>query len=200
MGVMNFVEFVADRTEDAKSKEILNQALQQIHRIKKIVSNMLVFVRSKSLQTGNCEVSEVIRQSLLLLEGELRKTGVQVEVEAVDDLPVIHCSADSLQQILINLIINARDALADSLQPVINIIARPIEGMLELSIIDNGPGIPQEIQTKIFDPFFTTKPPGKGTGLGLSVTRRLVQDVGGSVQVESIQGQGCCLRLHFPYS
>ena len=200
MGVMNFVEFVADRTNDAKSKEILNQALQQIHRIKKIVSNMLVFVRSKAIQTGNCEVSEVIRQSLLLLEGELRKTGIQVEVEAADDLPAIHCSADSLQQILINLIINARDALADSLQPVIKIIARPIEGMLELRIIDNGPGIPQEIQTKIFDPFFTTKPPGKGTGLGLSVTRRLVQDVGGSVQVESIQGQGCCLRLHFPYS
>ena len=159
---------------------------------------MLVFVRSKAIQTGNCEVSEVIRQSLQLLEGELRKTGVQVEVEAGEDLPAIHCSSDSLQQILINLIINARDALANSLQPVIKIVARSIEGMLELSIIDNGPGIPQEIQTKIFDPFFTTKPPGKGTGLGLSVTRRLVQDVGGSIQVESLLEQGCCFRLHFP--
>ena len=113
---------------------------------------------------------------------------------------MIHCSADSLQQILINLIINARDALADSQQPVIKIVAKPIEGMLELSIIDNGPGIPQEIQTKIFDPFFTTKPPGKGTGLGLSVTRRLVQDIGGSIQVESLLEQGCCFRLHFPYN
>jgi C4-dicarboxylate-specific signal transduction histidine kinase len=131
MGVMNFVEFVADRTGDAKLKEILNQALQQIHRIKKIVSNMLVFVHSKTLQTGNCEVPEVIRQSLLLLEGELRKTGVQVEVEAADDLPAIQCSAESLQQILVNLIINARDALAGSQQPVIKIVANPIEGMLE---------------------------------------------------------------------
>jgi predicted ATPase/C4-dicarboxylate-specific signal transduction histidine kinase len=200
MGVMNFVEFVADHTDDAKSKEILNQALQQIHRIKKIVSNMLVFVHRKATQTGLCQAPEVIRQSLLLLEGELRKTGIQVEVDAADDLPAIRCSADSLQQILINLIINARDALADSRQPVIRIVAKPIEGMLELSVTDNGPGIPQEIQTKIFDPFFTTKPPGKGTGLGLSVTRRLVQDVGGSIQVESLLGHGCCLCLQFPHA
>jgi C4-dicarboxylate-specific signal transduction histidine kinase len=200
MGVMNFVEFVADRTEDPKSKEVLNQALQQVHRIKKIVSNMLVFVRSKTTQAGNCEVPEVIRQSLLLMEGELRKTGVQVEVEAADDLPTIQCSADSMQQILVNLIINARDVLVGCQQPLIRIVARPKEGMLELCVTDNGPGIPQEIQAKIFDPFFTTKLPGKGTGLGLSVTRRLVQDVGGNIYVESTNGQGCCLCLQFPYS
>jgi signal transduction histidine kinase len=70
--------------------------------------------------------------------------------------------------------------------------------MLELSVADNGPGIPQDVQTKIFDPFFTTKPPGKGTGLGLSVTRRLVQDVDGTIQVESFHGHGCCMRLRFP--
>ncbi len=71
--------------------------------------------------------------------------------------------------------------------------------MLELSVTDNGPGIPQDVQTKIFDPFFTTKPPGKGTGLGLSVIRRLVQDVGGNIQVESLYGHGCCMRLRFPH-
>jgi len=64
-------------------------------------------------------------------------------------------------------------------------------------VTDNGSGIPQDVQSKIFDPFFTTKPPGKGTGLGLSVIRRLVQDVGGNVQVESIYGHGCCMRLRF---
>jgi signal transduction histidine kinase/serine/threonine protein kinase/tetratricopeptide (TPR) repeat protein len=200
MGVMNFVEFVADRTEDPKSKEVLTQALQQVHRIKKIVSNMLVFVRSKTTQAGNCGAPEVIRQCLLLLEGELRKTGVQVEIEAASDLPAIQCSADSLQQILVNLIINACDALVGCQHPFIRIVAQPKEGMLELCVTDNGPGIPQEIQAKIFDPFFTTKPPGKGTGLGLSVTRRLVQDVGGNIYVVSSNGQGCCLCLQFPYS
>ncbi len=197
MGVMNFVEFAADRSTDAKSKEVLDQALQQIHRIKKIVSNMLLFIHTRSVPSGNCRIAEVIRQSLLLLEGELSKGGIAVEVDAADDLPAIRCSADSLQQILVNLIINARDALTDSSQPQIKIIVRPVEEMLELSVTDNGSGIPQDVQSKIFDPFFTTKPPGKGTGLGLSVIRRLVQDVGGKVQVESIVGHGCCMRLRF---
>ncbi|WP_340123452.1 AAA family ATPase [Methylobacter svalbardensis] len=198
MGVMNFVEFAADRSTDEKSKEVLDQALQQIHRIKKIVSNMLLFVHTRSIPSGNCRIAEVIRQSLLLLEGELNKAGIAVEVDAADDLPAIRCSADSLQQILVNLIINARDALADSPQPQIKIMVMPIEGMLELSVSDNGSGIPTDVQSKIFDPFFTTKPPGKGTGLGLSVIRRLVQDVGGNIQVESIDGHGCCMRLRFP--
>ncbi|MDD1620963.1 MAG: AAA family ATPase [Methylococcaceae bacterium] len=200
MGVMNFVEFAAERIDDSKSKEILDQALQQIHRIKKIVSNMLVFVRGNTAEAGNCLVANVIRASLLLLEGELRKFDIRVQVEVADGLPAIRCSADSLQQILINLIINARDALATTQEPVIKIEAKSVAGVLELTVSDNGPGVSQEIQSKIFDPFFTTKPPGKGTGLGLSVTRRLVQDIGGSIHVESLLGQGCCMRLKFPYA
>ncbi|MGZ8096159.1 MAG: ATP-binding protein [Methylosarcina sp.] len=199
MGIMNFVEFAENRSTDEKSKKILNQALQQIHRIKKIVSNMLVFVHNRTTPSGKCRMTEVIRQSLLLLEGELSKSNIAVELDASDELPAIRCSADSLQQILVNLILNARDALADSQQPQIKIIVRPIEEMLELSVTDNGSGIPQDMQSKIFDPFFTTKPPGKGTGLGLSVIRRLVQDVGGNIQVESLPGHGCCMRLRFPY-
>ncbi|MGZ8214501.1 MAG: AAA family ATPase [Methylosarcina sp.] len=199
MGIMNFVEFAENRSTDEKSKKILNQALQQIHRIKKIVSNMLVFVHNRTTPSGKCRMTEVIRQSLLLLEGELSKSNIAVELDASDELPAICCSADSLQQILVNLILNARDALADSQQPQIKIIVRPIEEMLELSVTDNGSGIPQDMQSKIFDPFFTTKPPGKGTGLGLSVIRRLVQDVGGNIQVESLPGHGCCMRLRFPY-
>lgn len=198
MGIMNFVEFAANRCTDRKSREILDQALQQIHRIKKIVSNMLLFVHNRAAPSGNCRVTEVVKQSLLLLEGELNKAGITVEIDAADDLAAIHCSADSLQQILVNLIINARDALAGRPQPQIKILVRLVDDMVELSVIDNGLGIPQEIQSKIFDPFFTTKPPGKGTGLGLSVISRLVQDVGGAIQVESVFGHGCCMRLQFP--
>jgi predicted ATPase/C4-dicarboxylate-specific signal transduction histidine kinase len=200
MGVMNFVEFAAERIDDSKSKEILVQALQQIYRIKKIVSNMLVFVRGNAAEAGNCQVPEVIRQSLLLLEGDLRKFDIRVQIDVADNLPAIRCSSDSLQQILINLIINARDALANTQEPVIKIEAKSVAGVLELTVSDNGPGVSQEIQSKIFDPFFTTKPPGKGTGLGLSVTRRLVQDIGGSIHVESLLGHGCCMRLKFPYA
>ncbi|MDD5461820.1 MAG: ATP-binding protein [Methylococcales bacterium] len=160
---------------------------------------MLVILHTSPTPSGTCQVAEIIRQSLLLLKGELSKNDIEVEVDVPADLPAIHCSADSLQQILVNLIINARDALADNPQPRIKIIVRHIEGVLELNVTDKGPGIQQDVQTKIFDPFFTTKPPGKGTGLGLSVTRRLVQDVGGAIQVESLHGHGCCMRLRFPH-
>jgi signal transduction histidine kinase len=68
-----------------------------------------------------------------------------------------------------------------------------------LALKDNGPGIPDDVQSRMFDPFFTTKPPGQGTGLGLSVTRRLMQDARGSIVVESRVGEGCCIRLKFPH-
>jgi predicted ATPase/C4-dicarboxylate-specific signal transduction histidine kinase len=199
MGVMNFVEFVSDRTEDPKSKQVLAQALQQIQRIKNIVSNMLVFMHQKTTQTGSCSLEEVLGQTLLLLEGELRKTAIQVRTEIPENLPKLACTAESMQQILINLLINARDALRGIAQPVIEISVSSAEKMLELSIRDNGPGIPDEVQSRMFDPFFTTKPPGQGTGLGLSVTRRLIQDADGSIAVESRIGEGCRIRLKFPH-
>jgi C4-dicarboxylate-specific signal transduction histidine kinase len=200
MGVMNFVEFVADRTEDAKSKQILEQALQQILRIKKIVSNMLVFMRNKTVSVGHCAFNDVLEQTLLLLEGELRKYAITLNTDMPANLPEISCSAESLQQILVNLLINARDALSDTESPEIRITTAIINNILEVSIIDNGPGVSQEIQSRMFDPFFTTKAPGKGTGLGLSVTRRLIQDCGGSINLESPVNAGCHIRLSFHIS
>jgi C4-dicarboxylate-specific signal transduction histidine kinase len=197
MGVMNFVEFVADRTEDAKSKEVLNQAMVHIQRIKKIVSNMLVFMRTQSTQLGHCSVAEVLKQTLMLLEGELRKAGITLHIDLPEDLPDIVCNPESLQQILLNLLINARDALLGQKIAAISIVAYTFGEQIEIKFIDNGPGISEEIQNRIFDPFFTTKAPGKGTGLGLSVTRRLIQDNGGSISVESQVNKGCQMRLSF---
>jgi len=200
MGVMNFVEFVADRSEDPKSKQVLAQALQQIQRIKNIVSNMLVFMHNRTAQTGSCSVEEVLGQTLLLLEGELHKAAIEVHVDLPAQLPPIACPAESLQQILVNLLINARDALRGRSQSCIEISTDSSEKMLRLSIKDNGPGIADDVQSRMFDPFFTTKPPGQGTGLGLSVTRRLIQDAGGTIAIESSIGQGCCIQLKFPHN
>lgn len=198
MGVMNFVEFVADRSSEPKTKDILNQAMQQLQRIKNIVSNMLVFMHSKSIFTGNCSVTEVLGQTLLLLEGELRKKAISVETEIPIDLPNIACTAESLQQILINLLINARDALSDTENPYIRICAAAANKTVEIIVSDNGPGIAEDIQNRMFDPFFTTKPPGKGTGLGLSVTQRLIQDCNGTITVQSKMDEGCRIILKFP--
>lgn len=198
MGVMNFVEFVADRSNEPKTKEILNQAMQQLQRIKNIVSNMLVFMHSKSIPSGNCSVAEVLGQTQLLLAGELRKKTISIQTEIPVNLPNIACTAESLQQVLVNLLINARDALSDTKNPQILISAHAASKIVEISVADNGPGISEETQSRMFDPFFTTKPPGKGTGLGLSVTQRLMQDCNGTITVDSKVGEGCRIVLRFP--
>ena len=197
MGIMNYVEYARDKAADATSKEVLNNTLHEIDRIKKIVANMLVLVRSEDLQAQSCQVKSSLQQTLSLLAGELKKNAVQVEVDLPDDLPPLPCSAGSLQQVLVNVLLNARDAIAGQPQPRIKISARHDAGQVVVSICDNGPGIADEIREKIFDPFFTTKPVGKGTGLGLSVSRQLMQEVGGSISTMNLPGSGCCFTLTF---
>jgi signal transduction histidine kinase len=197
MGVMNYVEFAQEKTADAKVAKVLGQALHEIGRIKSIVRNMLIYVRTKSNPSDICQISEAINQTLALLEGELKKTNVHVHLDLPEPTPAIKFSADSLQQVLINLLLNARDALTGVAEPRIDISVKVNNKLLELSICDNGSGIPEAILTRIFDPFFTTKPPGKGTGLGLSVSHRLIEEAGGRITVYNKSGCGCCMALQF---
>jgi signal transduction histidine kinase/tetratricopeptide (TPR) repeat protein len=198
MGVMNFVEFAAEKSVDPKSREVLNLALQEIHRIKNIVRNMLIFVRAKPGAPEVCGIRETVRQTLLLLEGDLKKASVEVRLALPEDLPSVACNAGSLQQVLVNLLLNARDALAGRAAPRIDVNARRAGAWVEMNVLDNGAGIPEEVLPNIFDPFFTTKPPGKGTGLGLSVSLRLIGEAGGSLEAYNREdGQGCCMALRF---
>ena len=197
MGILNYVEYARDKADDPKSREVLGDALHEIHRIKKIVSNMLVFIRSDSAQQESCSVQETVARTLTLLEGELRKSAVHIQIEMDADLPPAKCAADSLQQVLVNLLLNARDALAGQAEQFVCITGKHEDGEIILSICDNGPGIPEAIRQKVFDPFFTTKPVGKGTGLGLSVSRHLVEAASGNISLHCNNGYGCCFRVVF---
>ncbi len=197
MGVMNFVEFAESKVTDPKTRETLGRAMHEIERIKTIVRNMLIYVRTKSNSTGTCQIGNTVNQTLSLLEGEFKKSNIQIHADLPASLPSIMCDADSLQQILINLLLNARDALSGCEQAQIDIAARLDDAMVELTVCDNGPGIPDIIINRIFDPFFTTKPPGKGTGLGLSVSHRLVEETGGNIIAYNKKMSGCCMRLRF---
>ena len=198
MGVMNFVEYAEEKTCDPKIREVLGMALHEIERIKTIVRNMLIYVRIKSGPTGVCLINSTLPQTLALLDGEFKQTNILVTVDLPDNLPKILFDADSLQQVLINLLLNARDALSGCELPRIDIVARAVQSYVELDICDNGHGIPEELLNRIFDPFFTTKPPGKGTGLGLSVSHRLLEEAGASIiTYNSKEKAGCCMRLQF---
>jgi signal transduction histidine kinase len=197
MGVMNYVEFALEKTTDVKIHKVLDQALHEIGRIKTIVRNMLIYVRTKSNSTETCRISDTITQTLSLLEGEFKKSNVHINLNLPDNLPAIHFGADSLQQVLINILLNARDALSATPEPRIDITAQLNKTKLELNLCDNGSGISEAILSRIFDPFFTTKPPGKGTGLGLSVSYRLIEEAGGSIAVCNLPDGGCCMKLQF---
>jgi predicted ATPase/signal transduction histidine kinase len=197
MGVMNFVEFAESKATDPKTREVLGRAMHEIERIKTIVRNMLIYVRTKSNSTGTCQIHDTVIQTLSLLEGEFKKSNIHIHTELPDNLPLIMCDADSLQQVLINLLLNAKDALSGCESPRIDIIASQNNSMLELIVRDNGSGIPDAILTRIFDPFFTTKPPGKGTGLGLSVSHRLIGEAGGNLIAYNNETNGCCMKLQF---
>jgi len=197
MGMMNFVEYARNKAEDAKSKEVLGYALNEIDRVKKIVSTMLLFVRADHVVQARCNALETVTQTVALLEGELRKNGVEISVELGEDMPSLLCSSGSLQQALVNLMLNSRDALMGQKEKHVTIMGWHEKGEIILTVCDNGPGIPLAIRPRIFDPFFTTKPVGKGTGLGLSVSRRLIEDIGGTINLCEDIGQGACFRMTF---
>lgn len=195
MGVMNYVEFARDKATDGKSVEVLNSALNEINRIKKIVQNMLVFVRRASTAESSCNVAEALRQTLDLLEGEFKKADLHLVLTLPPELPSVRCSSGSLQQVLLNLLLNARDAVAEQPDKQVTVSASVIDGKVLISVCDNGPGVSAEVQLQLFTPFFTTKPVGKGTGLGLAVSRQLVEQVNGALTLLQAPSGGACFQI-----
>lgn len=195
MGLMNFVEFARDRASDEKSVEVLNNAINEIERIRQIVHNMLIFVRMDSSHSERCSVQETITRTTALLQGSFRKHELSLEVDLSPDLPHVRCSSSSLQQVLVNLLLNAQDALQDQAEPRVAIRGRQNEGRVVLTVCDNGSGMSSEVRDKIFVPFFSTKPPGKGTGLGLAVSRHLLEEVDGSLDLHDEPGFCTCFKI-----
>ncbi len=197
MGLLNYVEYARDKASDAKSVEVLDNALFEINRIKKIVQNMLVFVRSDSANTGVCNVAQVAQQALNLFAGELKKHDIALEMVLPDDLPLARCDSGGLQQVLLNLLLNARDAVAEQADKRIGIRAEQVDASIRLHVFDNGHGIAPGVRDKLFTPFFTTKPVGKGTGLGLAVSRQLMAHMGGSVALDENPAEGAsfCIAM-----
>jgi signal transduction histidine kinase len=125
---------------------------------------------------------------------------VSLQHELAGDLPALFVVSDHIVQVLMNLLINAADALEGREQqaPTIVVGTRLVGASVMLTIVDNGPGIASENLGRVFDPHFTTKPPGRGSGLGLSLCRNLVQQDGGEIQVESVPGHGTTVKITLP--
>ncbi len=168
-------------------------------RIGRITSNLLAFARAGSKQRAVVDMNDIARRTFALRSYHLSTLNIAVTLDLDRDEPKIWADASELQQLILNLLINAEQALLTVAGPrTIVVRTRADEGEARLEIADSGPGIPAEIRGKIFDPFFTTKPEGVGTGLGLSICYGIAREHGGRLWVESEPGLGALFGVTLP--
>ena len=179
---------------------MLQMMYDEATRIGRITSNLLAFARAGSKERTLVELNEIVRRTFALRSYYLTTLNITVNLELDEANPKAWANGSEVQQLLLNLLINAEQALTMVQgRRVISIrtMAAGDEGA-ELQVADTGPGIPIDIQEKIFDPFFTTKPEGTGTGLGLSICYGIAHDHGGRIAVHSVPGNGATFTLTLP--
>jgi PAS domain S-box-containing protein len=181
--------------EDSRYK-LLEKITKQTFRASEIVNNLLNFSRTNATEFTEVDIHQVITDTISLLEHQFRGARIRLERELRAEYPVAYGNAGKLQQVFLNLLVNARDAMPEGGE--LRILTEAVDSKIEIIVQDTGTGISRENINKIYDPFFTTKAAGKGTGLGLSVTYGIVQEHGGAITVESQPGVGTSFKLELP--
>jgi signal transduction histidine kinase len=187
------------QTRDKAFDKINNAGM----RAAKITNAVLGMARNRSEHFELTDVSKLIDESMVLLEREMQKFRISVDIDIDKDVPEISAIGNQVQQVLMNLLINARQAMSEGGQLVIKLKKNVANHTVDLSVRDYGPGISQEKLRKIFNPFYSTKAgpdeTGKGgTGVGLSTCKNIIEAHGGKIRVESSLGKGTCFTLMFP--
>ena len=198
------------RKNEAIQDEILKTLAEEIDghvdRAARIINHMREFGRKSDIEREKVRVNEALEKALEIFNQQLKLREINVVKELQKDLPPILANPNRLEQVFINLLINARDAIDEkSGKADQECVAKEIflrtslkNGMVNVEVKDTGTGIPKPILDKIFEPFFTTKNVGKGTGLGLSISYGILQDYGGRIKVETTEGEGSTFIIQFP--
>jgi len=195
--ISTYAQMLAKQVEgDERKSALLDKIARQTFRASEIVNSLLNFSRTGPRQFEDVDLARVIRETLTLVEHQMAKAGIQVQAELAGALPPIRGNANQLQQVFLNLFLNARDAMEQG--GTLRVRAWEGDSGVQVEVADTGLGIPAEHVPRIYDPFFTTKASRKGTGLGLSITYGIVRDHGGVIEVESRPPEGARFRLEFP--
>jgi C4-dicarboxylate-specific signal transduction histidine kinase len=176
----------------------LEQAMEQVRKATEIISHLRTFGRAAPVAVEQVDVDDVIERSLLLVQEQFRLRGIDVELELCPDELLVLGNPIQLEQVFINLLTNARDALETAPKKAIRIASARDDDRIRITFSDTGPGIPPEIAQRIFDPFFTTKEVGAGTGLGLSITYSILKEYGGDISVVAGRGKGATFEIELP--
>jgi two-component system cell cycle sensor histidine kinase/response regulator CckA len=199
-GVIGYAQLLAERQDVPQSvKDDLQKIYEESQRTVKIVKNLLGFARQYKPENNLVDINELLERTLELEAYKMRTSNVELSVHLAADLPLILADYNQLQQVILNIITNAQQAMAETKRKgKIMVTTGVIEDYVRISIADNGPGISVENMTNIFDPFFTTKPEGSGSGLGLSVCHGIITEHGGNIYAESTPGKGTTFIIELP--
>ncbi|WP_257988443.1 ATP-binding protein [Bacillus sp. V33-4] len=185
-----------EQLDQEEINSYLNKIKENTERCKKITGNMLNFSRESKWSLSYVDINETVQNSVSLVEYSLKKHQIQLDVNVEKDLPELFGDSLKLMQVLVNLINNAVDAMEEG--GTITLLAKKEGNSILLKVADTGTGISREVLPKIFDPFYTTKSVGKGTGLGLSVCYGIIQQFGGTIQIQSEHGAGTTVDILLP--
>jgi PAS domain S-box-containing protein len=206
-GIINYAQIILDEPDDPEAAENLSNIISEGKRIAGIVSNLLDFARRREEILAPARIEKMIAKSLQLVAHLLKKDGILSSVIIDEPLPPLLCNEQQLQQVVLNMISNARYALnkrypkpcpEKKLEIKGELINQHKKPSIRLTFTDQGTGIAPEIQGRLFDPFFSTKPKGEGTGLGLSISHGLVRDHGGYIRVQSRLGKWTKFIIDLP--
>ena len=186
--------------EEKETTQFKNLSLieKETKRCKTIIENLLKFSRQEKVAFDSFDVNRVALDTIAIINHQLGINQIKLLQELAPDLPPVYGNANQIQQVLLNLMINAQQAMAGRPGTIKLATSRLDMKRIKIQIIDNGPGIPADVQSKIFEPFFTTKPVGQGTGLGLSVTYGIIKTHKGDIDVKSKPGKGTVFTILLP--
>ncbi len=195
-----------EKIEDEILSTMATEIDSYVDRATKIINHMRQFGRQSDVVLEKVQVNTVLERALEILGQQLKVRGIEIVWNLAPDLPLILADPDRLEQVFINLLINARDAIDEKWQPQphltgekkITLKTSTDDNLISVEVTDTGPGIPQSMLERIFEPFFTTKKVGQGTGLGLSISYGIIKDCKGSIQAVSAKNGGASFIIKFP--
>ncbi|GCE12543.1 sensor histidine kinase [Tengunoibacter tsumagoiensis] len=195
---IDLIELGMADTEPERILQELANAMQQVRKATEIISHLRTFGRAASVSREPMVINQVIERAISLMQEQLRLRQIEVRLEFPADDMVVIGNAIQLEQVFINLLTNARDAMSTTAHKIVTITCTQGAKWVDISVRDTGPGIPEGLEQRIFDPFFTTKEVGAGTGLGLSITYGIIKEHQGTIMVENHPGEGATFLIQLP--
>ena len=198
-GIIGFSQRLLRKSTDEAAIRDLERIHNEAQRAAKVVRNLLTFARRRKPKKEYLDVNEILARALELRAYELKTSNIELTVEFIPDLPKITADFHQMQDVFLNIILNAEQAMVEANQGgKLNIKTQKVKGYIKISFTDDGPGISAEQLEEIFDPFFTTREEKGGTGLGLSVCHGIVIEHGGRIYAKSKPGKGATFTVELP--